>query len=258
MIPKKMETMGRSLPDYKKLYLLGIFFYCAAACAQTTLPDNKKTEPVSSIVVKDKPDIRERLVKLAMQNPDFEIADRKVNIANYQVKKAKNSWLGTVAVQGNLNEFAFRKEITGANGVTYNPSTFYPKYNIGANIPFDLFSTKKNDINIAKENLSIAEAEKNQHYRELKAQVLTKYEDFLLCQQRLDLQSQVTQDARTAYLSAEKDFQDGAIKQDEYNRSYRGYTDEKLKQAEYQRNYNVVKLEIEAMIGISMEDLLKK
>ena len=38
-------------------------------------------------------DIREKLVQLALQNPNYEVADRKVAIAGYQVKKAKGSWL---------------------------------------------------------------------------------------------------------------------------------------------------------------------
>ncbi|MEP6747134.1 MAG: TolC family protein [Bacteroidota bacterium] len=250
---------------------MAILLCCAAAYAQQpkaqtqqpkpqAKPADKKPAPVFTAIRQPDQviDIREKLVSLALQNPTYEIADRKVSIAGYQVKRAKGSWLSAIAVQGNLNEFAFKGATTGPNGVVTNPSTFYPKYNIGATIPFDLFSAKKNDIKIAKENYSIAQAEKNQHFREIKVQVLTIYEDYLLCQQRLDFQSQVTQDARTAYLASEKDFQEGAIKQDDYNKSYRGYTDEKLRQFEYQRNYNVIKLQLEAMIGVSVDDLMKK
>lgn len=86
----------------------------------------------------------------------------------------------------------------------------------------------------------------------------TKYEDFALCRQKLDLQRQVTRDAKTAYPATEKDFRDCTIKPDQYNRDYRAYTNEKLKQAAYQRSYYVVKPETEVMSGISMEDLLKK
>jgi len=225
--------------------------------AQTNAPANAVTSGVRQA---DKAmDIRERLVQLAMQNPNYEVADRKVAIAGYQVNKAKGSWLSAVAVQGNVNEFTLQGSKTNPNtGVTTNPGALYPKYNIGATIPLDMFSSKKNDIKIAKENLSIAQAEKNQRFREIKAEVLTKYEDYLLAQQKLEFQSQVTQDARTAYLAAEKDFQEGAIKQEDYNKSYRGYTEEKMKQAEFLRNYNVVKLDLEKMIGISMDELLKK
>ncbi|MEO5591878.1 MAG: TolC family protein [Chitinophagaceae bacterium] len=253
--------MNRLLLNHKNIYSLVLLFCCATAFAQVKTPvTTRKTEPLGSAIRQtDKVfDVREKLVQLALQNPNYEVADRKVAIAGYQVKKAKGSWLSTIAVQGNFNEFAFKGATTGPTGIVTNPSTFYPKYNFGVSLPFNLISDRKNEVKIAKENLSIAEAEKNQRFREIKALVLTKYEDYLLCQQKLDFQSQVTQDARTAYLAAEKDFQEGGIKQEEYNKSYRGYTDEKIKQAEYLRNYNVIKLELESMIGVSMDDLLKK
>jgi outer membrane protein TolC len=256
-----LTTMGQSWLNHKNIYALAIFFCCSGAYAQVK-PDVKKPAPVfSAIRQPDAVDIREKLVTLALQNPNYEIADRRVSIAGYALKKAKGNWVSTLAVQGNFNEFAFKKNTTttGPGGVvTTNPSVFYPKYNFGINVPFNLISDRKNEVKMAKENLSIAQAEKNQHFREIKAQVLTEYEDYLLFQQKLDFQTQVTQDARTVYLSSEKGFQEGAIQQEEYNKSYRAYLDEKIKQAEYLRNFNVIKLEMEAMIGISMDDLLKK
>jgi outer membrane protein TolC len=257
MIQKTLQHMNKLLLK-NTISLSLLFCWTTSAYAQTT-PAGQNPAPVtSSIRQADKEiDIRERLVTLALQNPNYEIADRKVAIAAYQVKKAKGGWLSTIAVQGNLNEFAF-KGTSVVNGVATNPSTYYPRYNIGANIPFSLFSDKRNDVKIAKENFSIAQAEKNQHFREIKVLVLSKYEDYLLAQQKLDFQSQVTQDARAAYLAAEKDFQEGAIKQDDYNKSYRNYTDEKIRQLEYIHNYNVIKLEMESVIGISMDELMKK
>ncbi len=263
------------LIDTKKLYAAAVLFCFATngiyaqtkpavKPSATAQPATQQPSTISSgIRTPDAvTDIRERLVQLALQNPMYEIADRNLTIRRYQVKAAKNSWLSHIALQGNFNEFAFQKGVTSIDSVTgvkttTNPSSFYPKYNAGINIPFDIFSRTKNEVKIAKENLSIAQAEKNQHFREIKAEVLTKYEDYILYQQRLDLQIQVTQDARTVYLSAEKDFQEGAIKQEDYNRSYRGYTDEKIKQAEALRNLNVIKLEMEKIIGVSMEDVLK-
>jgi outer membrane protein TolC len=260
MIQNQKKKMHMPLRNNYLLCILALV-YCSSGAMAQTAPVTKKAEPIGPATRQiDRPmDIREKLVQMALQNPDFEIADRKVAIANYQVSKAKGSWLSIIGVQGNLNEFSLKgSTVDPVTGREYNPGSFYPKYNIGASIPFDFFSAKKNDVKIAKENVSIAQAEKNQRFREIKAQVLTKYEDYLLIQQKLEFQSQVTQDARTAYLAAEKEFQEGGIKQDEYNKSYRGYTDEKMRQAEFQRDYNVVKLDLERMIGISMDDLMKK
>src|SRR4051812_48609701 len=46
-------------------------------------------------------DIREKLVQLAMQNPMFEIADRRVAIADYDLKRTKGRILGIVSGQYN-------------------------------------------------------------------------------------------------------------------------------------------------------------
>lgn len=257
MIKETLLHMQQAWLNHKKILALALFMGCAAASLAQAKPDAKKPAPVfSAIRQPDAVDIREKLVTLALQNPNYEIADRNVSIAEYNVKKAKGSWLNPIILQGNLNQFSIQKTTTVPGTVA--PGSLYPKYNIGANIPLDVFSMKKNDVKIARENLSIAQAQKNQRFREIKADVLTKYEDYLLTQQRLDFQTQVTQDARTVYLTSEKDFQEGAIKQEEYNKSYRAYLDEKAKQLECDRNFKVMKLQMEEIIGISMEDLMKK
>jgi hypothetical protein len=63
----------------------------------------------------------------------------------------------------------------------------------------DLFSAKKNDVKIARENLLIAEAEKNQRYRIIRAEVLTGYEDYLMYKELLDIQARITQDQGTIW-----------------------------------------------------------
>ncbi len=193
-------------------------------------------------------DIREKLVQLALQNPNFEVADRKVVVADYQIRKAKGSWLSALQAQGNLNEFSLKGGSAQAN--------LFPKYNFGLTIPLDIFSSKGNDVKIAKENFNIAQAEKNQRFREIKAEVLTKYEDYLMYKQKLELQSQSTQDAQSVYLQSEKDFADGIIKQEEYNKATKAYNEERSKQAEFQRNFNVVKIDLEKLIGVPLEYVL--
>lgn len=51
-------------------------------------------------------DFREKLVQLAMQNPQFEIADRRVSIADYELKRTKTKFLGQVQAMVNYNEYS--------------------------------------------------------------------------------------------------------------------------------------------------------
>jgi len=196
-------------------------------------------------------DIREKLVQLAMQNPNYEVADRNVAIANYQLKKAKGSWLGLVGAQGNLNEFSINPPPGQNGGLTY-----YPRYNVGVTLPFDVFSTKRNDIKVARQQVGIAQAQKNERFREIKAEVLTKYEDYLLFKQKLEFQSQIVQDAESVYLQAEKDFSDGIIKQEDYNKAFKNRSQEKTGLAEIVHSYNISKIDLEKLIGVPIESVL--
>ena len=110
-------------------------------------------------------DIRERLVQLALQNPNYEIADRKVNVASYELSKSKGAWLGLLSASGNLNELSIKgnKENTSTPGVT-NSNIFYPRYNFSLNLPLDFFTSKGNDVRAAREKVYSAEAENNEKY----------------------------------------------------------------------------------------------
>ncbi|MDI3318197.1 TolC family protein [Pinibacter soli] len=196
-----------------------------------------------------KGDIREKLVQLAIQNPTYEVADRKVAIANQELSKTKNKILGQVVLSGNLNELSINPPKDGYN-------VYYPRYNIGATLPLDLFITRSKEINIAKENLGIAQAERNERYRLIKAEVLTAYEDYLMAKQKVEFQSQITQDAFQEYKQQERDFSDGIIEQKEYNAGFKKWTEEQSRKIEMQRNLNVIKLNIEAMIGMPFDELL--
>jgi outer membrane protein TolC len=194
-------------------------------------------------------DVREKLVKLAMQNPNYEVADRTVNKSIYELRKAKGSWLGAASVTGNLNEFSIKSNTGGV-------ASFYPRYNLSLNLPFDIFTTKSNEIKIARENYLIAEANRNDKYREIRAVVLTMFEDYLMHKERLESQIRITQDEYLIFMSKERDFQDGIINQEEYTKFSKAYEETKLRRGEYQRNFNVAKYELERMIGIPLEEAL--
>jgi len=194
-------------------------------------------------------DIREKLVQLAMQNPSIEVDDRTVNIAVYNVKKAKSNILGNISLQGNLNEYSIKPNTVGGN--------LYPRYNIGATLPLGLFITRSHDVNIAKESLNISIAQRNEHSRILRRNVLSKYEDFLMATDLLKFQRQVVEDVYTSYLKAEKDFAEARIKADEYSRAYREYNLELAKQRSLERDLKVVVIELESYIGTRLEDVLK-
>jgi outer membrane protein TolC len=197
-------------------------------------------------------DIRERLVQLAMQNPGYEIVDHATQAASYQIKIAKSAYLGLFSAQANVNEFTVsqRKDV---NGVVI--PNYYPIYNLAVNIPFDIFTRTTNNVKIAKENYYMTSAAKNQKFREIKADVLTKYENYLLAKQLVELQSRITQGEYATLKRAESDFAENLIKLDDVEKAQKSYIVEQVKSLTLQRDLNLTKIELEKVIGVKIEEV---
>jgi outer membrane protein TolC len=196
-------------------------------------------------------DIREKLVALAIQNPTYEMADHASTAASYQIKIAKSAYLGLFSAQANVNEFTIsHKDASGAAIPNY-----YPIYNFGVNIPFDIFTRTSNNVKIAKENYYMTTAAKNQKFREIKADVLTKYENYLLAKQLVELQSRITQSEYATLKRAESDFAENLIKLDDVEKAQKSYINEQVKSLTLQKDLNLSKIEIEKVIGVKIEEV---
>jgi outer membrane protein TolC len=110
-------------------------------------------------------------------------------------------------------------------------------------------------VKIAKENYYMTIAAKNEKFREIKADVLTKYENYLLARQLVELQSRITQSEYAALKRAESDFAENLIKLDDVEKAQKNYTVEQVKSLTLQRDLNLSKIEIEKVIGVKIEDV---
>jgi|SRR5450432_165316 len=200
------------------------------------------------------PDIRERLVQLALQNPSYEIADHAALAASYQVRIAKSAYLGLFSAAGNINEFTINPPVS-ANGTTI--PVYYPKYNFAVNIPFDIFTRTTNTVRIAKETMYMANAAKNEKFREIKADVLTKYENYLLAKQLVDFQGKLTQNEYSTLKRAESDFAENLIKLDDLEKAQKNYINQQVQSLTLQKDLNITKIELEKLIGVRIEDVEK-
>jgi outer membrane protein TolC len=230
----------------------GLCFSLGVVAQTQTAPSQQlafKRDANGKIIPGKMLDIRERLVQLAMQNPAVEIDDRTVTIANYNLQNTKSAVLNNVVLQGNLNEYSIQG----------NPQFgYYPRYNIGVTFPLALFINRSRDINIGKENIGIATALKNQHYLDIKEAVLTRYEDYLMAVDLLNLQNQLVEDVYANFQKVEKNFADAKVQSADYATAYREYNMEQAKQRTLERNVRTTTLQLEKYIGIPLEDVLKE
>lgn len=234
----------------KTFFFCLIIFLGKVACGQRIqqVPDSLRKKPEASRPASERPaendqDIKNRLVRLALQNPAFTADDAAIEIAVLNRKKANSSWLSSVTVGGNINEFV----------VNNTPAAnFYPKYNLGVLIPLDIYPRNKNERKVGDQNIIIAQAAKDQRTNEIKAETLIRYENFKEQRELVNLEKVSVDNNYSDYLSSQDSYADGTITVDALNKIYQGYVVEQFKLVTIKKQLNVAVIQLEEIIGASL------
>ena len=192
--------------------------------------------------------IRERLVKLAEQNPAISIADANIRIAAADLARTKMSWLSALNIGANINEFV----IQGSES-----ASFFPKYNLGLAIPFDIVSRNKRDKKVASENLLINNEVKRDKQQILRTAVLVGYENYKEKNEIVLIQKSFIEYEYSAYEGAQKSYTDGEISLEDMNITHKGYLLQKAKLVSLQKELNIAIIQLEQLIGVPLAVALK-
>ena len=196
-------------------------------------------------------DFGEKLVQLAWRNhPSNDLYRREVNIADFDVRASSADWLNIVRVTGNLNEFTLNPESD-----IFGRGAFYPRYNVGASISIGQlltipYTTKRN-----KERLMIAQSNLNAQNITVRNTVLKAYNEYLLREEVYKLQSQLLLDNETSHKLIETRFKNGEEDFATYSTSLTNYSTVSISTLEAEKNYKNAKLDLEALIGVRLEDV---
>lgn len=192
--------------------------------------------------------IREKLVALALINPDIKIADANIKVAELGLRRSKTIWLNSLTAGGNVNEFVITNSAA---------ASFFPKYNFGVSVPFDIFSRSNFEKKTAQQNIIIGRQVKEGRIREIRADVLTKYENYKEKKELLRLQKIAMEPDYQAYIAAQKNYEDGSIKIDEMNKVYQVYVNEQAKLVSKEKDLNISIIQLESLIGTPLDGVLK-
>ena len=198
--------------------------------------------------------IEAKLVELALQGPKYQSSDHTIKIAESNLSKAKRSWLNLLAISANYNDQTFAKQQTTTNGTT---PYVYPKYFFGLTIPLGVIFNLGPDIRGAREGVEITKKSQEELAREIKHDVLAKYRQYKNFGELIGLQNTIVIDQQAAFTQTEKKFKDGIISIEQYNQANRSYNDELAKKLNLQLSQDLVKLDIELIIGVSLESVIK-
>lgn len=193
--------------------------------------------------------IEEKLVQLAWQGPEVQKTAHQIKIDEYQLRAAQNVWMNLLAFNINYNEFTFNSS-PASNYV-------YPRYNLGVTIPLGtIFS--RTAVKSAKENIEIGKDNTELIKRTLREQVLTAYKQYLAYGQLIGYQSALVNDVKTQLAQVEEKFRSGSISLDLYTSAQKNNNIETASLVNLKLQQDIKKLELEKLIGVRLETVLKK
>lgn len=244
----------------KKILLLGFcafYFINTKANNITTICPTRiitDTVPANLYNVRQRDDtvIENRLVQLALAQPQFKQTEAQNKILDYQLKKQRNNWMNLLSLSANYNDQTFAKPRNG-NSVSY----VYPKYFFGFTIPIGMIVANGSDIKITKQSQIIANEQQAELAKTIRADVLKNYKQYKANEKLLAIQNQILDDLQAGFLQVEQKFKNGTATLEEYNDASKKYNDQSVTVINLQLQQDLVKVELERLIGMRLEDALK-
>lgn len=226
--------------------------------ATDTIPQKPVANPstmqnASRFNTEDDTVIENRLVELALNQPNYEQTLYQQKIFEYQLKKQRESWLNLLTFSTTYNDQSFAKP-TSTNGTT---AYVYPKYYFGVSIPLGLIVSNGTDVKITKESELIAKGQQAELAKTIKASVLSNYKQYKATEKLIVIQNQAVDDEQANFLQVEQKFKDGTATLEAYNEASQKYNDEQVKIINLQLQEDLIKVELERLIGRKLEDALK-
>ncbi|HEX3934683.1 MAG TPA: TolC family protein [Puia sp.] len=194
--------------------------------------------------------VENRLVALALQAPRYDAAGHLINVSKSQLSLARRAWFNLLTVSVNYNDQTFAKQQANAAYV-------YPKYFFGLTVPIGLFFTMGPQVHAAREQVKIAEDNQEELARTIRMDILTKYHTYKNYEALILLQNTIVVDNQAAVTQIEQKFRDGTVSIDQYNSANKAFSDEKARLLNLQLAQDLVRLDIERMIGTSFDSVIR-
>lgn len=212
--------------------------------SQTLRGSNRNTSAADTVYVS----IEEKLVSLALDGPMYQAGEHQNKINEYTLKSQKQAWLNLLTLSANYNDQTFAK-------TNPNNAYVYPKFFTGINIPLGTILSRTG-VKSARESVAISKINQEQLARNIRTNVLSKYRQYTNFTELIANQREVVDDYQAAYEQAKNKFSEDKITIEVHNTASKNYNDEYAKLLELQLQQEIVRLEIENMIGVDLETVI--
>lgn len=193
--------------------------------------------------------IEKRLVALALAGPTFDASYHQNRINELDLRRAKSAWLNLLTVSTSYYDQSGNK----SNG---NTTYVIPKYYFSLSIPLGIIFSQGNQIKTARESMAMTKDRQEDLARTLKAEVLGKYKQYRNYGFQVEMQNEMINDVLATSSQIEDQFKKGQVTVDVYIASQKGRNEELSKLMGMHLNQDLIKLDIEKMIGVPLESVL--
>jgi outer membrane protein TolC len=233
----------------KRLLIAGVIIAQAGALchAQSTVDYNKIIVPGSGANL----NAEERLVQIAWRNyPENEALWHELQAAEAEVRIQRWSWLNQIYAQGNLNEFTIDPDKGGGT------ANFWPRYNVGVNIPLGKFVSIPNETRKAKEAYRVKELNINKQKLYIRATILGLYTQYTSLLEIYKIEKSASDDADGVFRIDEQKFKNGETTLEKYNTAQDYRNAKKLKEIMAENDMKQIKYKLEELLGMRLEEAL--
>jgi len=241
-------VVNKSKPSLKKFLLLSFLFFSFQSFGQ-----NFDIDQV--VIPEGQPprNFEDCIVQLAWLNsPGNTLMQHRSNIAAKELEKTKKEWLEDIMLTFNLNESHFGRKDSLSNNI------FFPRYNLGATFNLGKLLNRKHSISISEEEQIIANLETDQQKLEVRAEVLRRYENYLLMEDLEKIKIKAEQEAEEMYLLATEKFKTDKIDFKDYNDATERYHNSKGERLRATSEVKQAIFSLEELIGVPWEKVLPK
>lgn len=215
----------------KSILLIGMLYVCLTPLISYSQGSEEVIDlnqngfnPITDDITKKIPEL-EALIESAIENSHkLRYLQNQVKMSNYNLKSTRRDWAKYVYFTGNVSEgsassLTFVEDQFG-NSVGTLGTTDQTRWSVGMQVRLPLFNlvNYKNQVNIAKVEIEGKIEQKLDAQKEIRAQVITLYNELVIQQKMLRIDIDNIEYASLASEMAEKEYQQNKISLGEMSR----------------------------------------
>jgi outer membrane protein TolC len=250
----------------RKLITLCSVWLAFSLNAQSTIAQNENVSPLSQ----SRPtSFEDYLVQLALtSSPELESSKYEIESHKQEISLAKKDWTKNMQAGVNINEVSFPSFLYYNLGVRswfgsqidatrFSRIATFPLWQIGTSVNFGDLLQRKHKIRFAESRKKMSESDANLKRQKLKAEVLTRYQEYLATLEilKVRLESQDAADANKVQMAAL--FKANKATFTDYNEANKTFADARESTIKGEFDIKLKKIALEELVNVKWETLEK-